>query len=97
MHIITKLRIKEAGLKYPNAKPSLFGWYRIMRRGTFHSFQDLTSTFGANNIDHVGKYYIFDIAGNHLRLIAAIHFNTQKVYIRYILTHADYDKLDLRN
>lgn len=97
MHIITKLRIREASAKYPNAKPSLFGWYRIMRRGTFKTFQDLTNTFGANNIDHVGKYYIFDIAGNNLRLIAAIHFNTQKVYIRHILTHADYDKLDLRN
>lgn len=58
-----------------------------MRRGTFKTFQDLTNTFGANNIDHVGKYYIFDIAGNNLCLIAAIHFNTQKVYIRYILNH----------
>ena len=35
----------------------------------------------------IGPYYIFDSAGNHFRLIAAIHFNTQTVYIRAVLTH----------
>lgn len=44
------------------------------------------------SVDKVGHYYVFDIAGNHYRLIAAIHFNTQTLYIRAVLTHSDYDR-----
>ena len=41
--------------------------------------------------------YVFDIGGNKLRLIASIHFNRQKLYIRHILTHKEYDKGKWRN
>ena len=43
-------------------------------------------------MDRVGDRYIFNIGGNKTRLIAAIHFNRQKVYIRHLLTHAEYGK-----
>ncbi len=36
-------------------------------------------------------FYVFDVGGNKYRLIAAIHFNTQRLFVRHILTHADYD------
>jgi len=39
----------------------------------------------------VGKFTVFNIGGNKVRLIAALHYNRQKVYIRAILTHAEYD------
>ena len=42
--------------------------------------------------DKVGKFTVFNIGGNKARLIAAIHYNRRKVYIRHILTHSDYDK-----
>ena len=45
----------------------------------------------------IGNLYIFDLGGNKLRLIASIHFNRQKIYIRHILTHKEYDKGDWRN
>ena len=44
-----------------------------------------------NSVDKVGEYYVFDIVGNHYRLIAAIHFNTQTLYVREILTHSAYN------
>lgn len=53
------------------------------------SYSELKTVF--NSVDKVGDYYIFNIAGNHYRLIAAIHFNTQTVYIRAVLTHKEYD------
>ena len=56
----------------------------------FKSFAGLKSVFNA--VDKVGSLYVFDIGGNKLRLIAAIHFNCQKLFIRGILTHKEYDK-----
>ena len=40
----------------------------------------------------VGKLTVFNIGGNKVRLVAAIHFNRNKLYIRYVLTHTEYDK-----
>lgn len=45
-----------------------------------------------NSVDLVEGLYIFNIGGNNFRLVAAIHFNTGRVYVRHILTHAEYDK-----
>jgi len=42
--------------------------------------------------DQVGKLTVFNIGGNKVRLIAAIHYNRKKIYIRAILSHAEYDK-----
>ena len=39
-----------------------------------------------------GDFYVFNVAGNKYRLIAAIHFNWQMLFIRYILAHAEYDR-----
>jgi mRNA interferase HigB len=43
----------------------------------------------ANQVD---KFTVFNIGGNKVRLIAAIHYNCQRVYIRHVLTHSEYDK-----
>jgi mRNA interferase HigB len=42
--------------------------------------------------DQVGKLTVFNIGGNKVRLIAAIHYNRRKIYIRAVLTHAEYDE-----
>jgi len=42
--------------------------------------------------DQVGKFTVFNIAGNTYRLITVIHFNTGRVYVRRVLTHAEYDR-----
>ena len=95
MHVIIKKRIIEAKRKYLHCASALDGWYRVIDRNSFLSFADLKKTF--NCVDKVGKLYVFDIGGNKLRLIASIHFNRQKLYIRYILTHKEYDENGWRN
>jgi mRNA interferase HigB len=40
----------------------------------------------------VGGFTVFNIGGNKVRLIAAVHYNTQRLYIRHVLTHKEYDK-----
>jgi len=44
----------------------------------------------------VGNLIVFNIGGNNYRLITSIHFNRAKVYIRHVLTHAEYDRGDWR-
>ena len=90
MHVITQQRIWKAKELYKEAANALDGWYRTMAKNYFSSFAQLKEVFGS--VDKVGDNYVFDIGGNKLRLIASIHFNRQKVYIRDILTHTEYDK-----
>jgi len=62
----------------------------IVKNNNFGSFSELRSHFP--DADKVGKLIVFNIGGNKVRLIASIHFNRQKPYIRHVLTHKAYDK-----
>lgn len=89
MHVVTHARIVEAQKRHPAQAKALDVWYRIMKRARFMNFSALRQAFGS--VDKVGLLYVFDISGNTLRLIAAIHFNTGKVFVRHVLTHTAYD------
>lgn len=90
MHIITRKRLNDFASAHPDVQSGLQHWYKLMKAGRFESFADLRAVFAA--ADQVGKLTIFNIGGNKVRLIAAIHYNRQRVYIRAILTHAEYDE-----
>ncbi len=89
MHVITRKRIREFAKRHRDATEPLGIWYAIVSRSDFGSFAELKRVFGT--ADKVGKFTVFDIGGNKYRLIAAIHYNRKKVYIRHVLTHAEYD------
>ena len=61
-----------------------------MKRQNFNSIAEIRQIFPS--ADKVGRLTVFDIGGNKFRLIAAIHYNRNKVYIRAVLTHKEYDK-----
>ena len=61
-----------------------------MSRSEFADFAALRRSFGA--ADLVAPYTVFDVGGNTFRLIAAIHYNRGRVYVRHVLTHAEYDE-----
>lgn len=90
VHIITQTRIKDAAKRWPHCSSALWAWLRIMRGSRFADFAELKASFGS--VDKVGNLYVFDVGGNKLRLIAAIHFNSGRVFVRHILTHREYDK-----
>jgi mRNA interferase HigB len=92
MHIITHTRILGAQSAYPDCATALEQWYRQTKRATWRNFAEMKTMFPA--VDKVGDKYVFDVGGNKLRLIAAIHFNAGKVFIRAVLTHKAYDKGD---
>ncbi len=90
MHIISQRRIKEATQLHKTCTSALDQWYKVMKKAKLKDFAQLKALF--NGADKVGDLYVFNIGGNKLRLIAAIHFNHQKVFIREILTHTEYDQ-----
>lgn len=65
-------------------------WRKVIESRMFMNFSEIKATFNAT--DKVGNYYVFDIAGNKYRIVAAIHFDHQKIYVRHIFTHKEYDK-----
>jgi mRNA interferase HigB len=90
MHVITRKRLNEFVKLYPDTENALAQWYRLLKGNEFTSFVELREMFPS--ADQVGKLTVFNIGGNKVRLITAIHYNRQKVYIRAILTHAQYDE-----
>ena len=66
-------------------------WRKLIECTVFQGFNDLRNTFGA--VDTCETKYIFDIRGNHYRIITGISsFATQTCYIKQVLTDAEYDK-----
>jgi mRNA interferase HigB len=90
MHVITRKRLNEFADEYPETENALAQWYRLMKQNDFDSFAELRVVFPS--ADRVGKLTVFNIGGNKVRLIAAIHYNRRKVYIRAVLTHKEYDE-----
>ncbi len=90
MHVIAKPVLIEFWRLHPDAEHPLIAWYRIMNSSTFVDFNDLRATFAS--ADYVNGLTVFDIGGNKYRLIASIHYDRHKVYVREVLTHDAYDR-----
>jgi mRNA interferase HigB len=94
MHVISRKAFEEAIKTYPNNAPAINATYFVLKKGVFKTPQDLKSVFKSlDNFKYKDKWWVIDIAGNHLRLIAFIEFIHGKVFVKHIVTHSDYDKL----
>ena len=93
MRVIAHRTLVEYGKQHANAKTPLESWYKTTKAAKWKNFQDLKKTF--NSADYVGNQrYVFDIKGNDYRLVGKILFAQQIIYIRFIGTHREYDKID---
>lgn len=96
MRIVTFLRIQEFIEKHPDSDIALRDWYKKTQKCEWKNLTDIKDTF--NSADYVGNNrFVFNIKGNHYRLVAIVIFASQKVYIRFIGTHRDYDKINASN
>jgi mRNA interferase HigB len=89
VHIITRKRLNEFADRHPETRSALQHWYQELKRRHVTSFAQLRALFPS--ADKVGKFTVFNIGGNKVRLIAAVHYNRHRVYIRAVLTHEEYD------
>jgi mRNA interferase HigB len=90
MHVIAKPALVAFWTRHPAAEGPLQAWHAVMESEVFTDLNDLRRTFPS--ADYVDGLTVFNIGGNKYRLIAAIHYNRRKVYIRDVLTHAEYDR-----
>lgn len=94
MHVITKRPFSKAAEKHPNDRQALIRMYKILRNTTFNTPDELRAIFSSlDNFKHRDKWWVFDVGGNNLRVIAFIQFVNRRIYIKHIVTHAEYDKL----
>jgi mRNA interferase HigB len=80
----------EAAAQHPDASAPLDVWYRVTKKAEWKSIVDVKKSF--STADAVGTCTVFNIKGNTYRLIAWINYQTQKVFIKHVLTHAEYMK-----
>ena len=96
MRIIAKSKIVDYYTENPEAEIALEDWYHKTNLTEWNNFADMKKTF--NSVDNVGnQHYVFNIKGNNYRLIVVIKFTIKTILIRFIGTHADYDKIDVKN
>ncbi len=78
--------------KETSATTALRDWFKITKKAEWDSFADLKNTF--NSADNVGNgRFVFNVKGNHYRIVAIVRFKFKKVLIRWVGSHKDYDKI----
>ncbi len=94
MVVISKSTLKRFFEKYPSTTGPVLQWYGRVKEADWKDFADLKKMFPAT--DYVGNdLYVFNLGGNKYRLIARVFFSVRTVYIRFIGTHGEYDKVKL--
>ncbi len=97
MRIIAKSTLVEYYTRNPRAKQPLEDWFEITKKAQWQNTNDIRKVF--NNVDYMGNdRYVFNIKGNDYRLVVIIRFANGMVYIRFVGTHSEYDKIkDIKN
>ena len=94
MRIFTEQALSEYIQKHPETKTALQEWKYIVRHSEWKNFADIKKTF--NTVDAVGNQrYVFNIKGNNYRLVVAVKYTPKLVYIRFVGTHDEYNKIDV--
>ena len=95
MVIITKTKIINFYETDTKAKEPLLRWYSEVLLSDWQDFHSIRQTF--NSVDCVGNdRFVFNIAGNKYRIVVMIHFSKRTIYIRFVGTHKQYDKIDCK-
>lgn len=90
MRIISKKPIRDFWGHHPESKSMLEEWFKKATHCQATSFPALHQTF--SSADYVDGFTIFDVSGNRYRIAAVIHYDKQRIYIRHVMTHTEYDR-----
>jgi mRNA interferase HigB len=93
MRIIARKTLREFWQRHPDAEHALKAWYHDTKQAAWATPDDIRQVYAtASFLAH--NRVVFNIRGNHYRLVVAINYAYQIVYIRFIGTHAEYDRID---
>lgn len=94
MVILSKGFLNQFIEKYPSAGKAVWKWYQEAKVADWANFSELKKTFGSADYADDGLV-IFNVGGNKYRIIARVIFKTRTLFIKFIGTHAQYDKVIL--
>jgi len=95
MHVLSKKPLRGFWSVHPGAEGPLRAWHQAARRERWQNFADVRARFP--HADQVSRFTVFNIGGNKYGLVAVIHYNRAKVFVRHVLTHEEYDFGDWKN
>jgi mRNA interferase HigB len=91
--VISKTKLTRFSQRHPDAIEPLNEWWRKTKAADWANLRDVKRSF--NSVDYVGNdRYVFNIKGNKYRIVAMIFYDIRTIYIRFVGTHKDYDKID---
>lgn len=94
MRIISRATLKQFWQKHPDSTAALQAWYADVRYANWQSPADIKQAYrNASFVAH--NRVVFNIKGNSYRIVVAIHYDSQIVFIRFVGTHQAYDKIDV--
>lgn len=95
MRIFTEQAIKQFTAEHPESLVAMQVWVSVVKNSRWACFADIKKDF--NTVDAVGnQHYVFDVMGNRFRIVAVVKFTIGFVYVRFIGTHKEYDRIDCR-
>ncbi|MCC5628592.1 type II toxin-antitoxin system HigB family toxin [Nostoc sphaeroides CHAB 2801] len=95
MHIISFRILREYAENHADCQEALSNWYKVATKAKWSNLVEVQQIF--IKAEAVGNFTVFNIKGNKYRLIVSIDYEGQLIYIKYILTHAEYDKENWKN
>jgi len=95
MRVISRKILREFCQSHSDSCTALEQWYRIASKAQWQNLVEVQQTY--KTAEAVGNFTVFNIKGNSYRLIADVIYIRQTIYIKYILTHAEYDKGGWKN
>jgi mRNA interferase HigB len=92
MHIVSFKKLRDYFNKETNSRVALQDWFKMAKKAEWNNYSDLINTF--NSADNVGNSrYVFNVKGNHYRVVAIVRFNIKRIFIRWVGNHSEYNKI----
>ena len=93
MHVVSRRTLKEFWRRHQDAENRLRAWYADVKQAKWRTPSDVTAVYATASI-LADNRVVFNIGGNEYRLVVKIHYNRGFVYIRFVGTHEEYDRID---
>lgn len=93
MRVIAAKTLNAYRERYPEASAQLLAWKSLIESRDFKHLEDLKSIFGSADSIKMDRV-VFNIKGNHFRLVAGVDFGRRCVFVKWFGTHKEYDKIN---
>ncbi|MBW4603916.1 MAG: type II toxin-antitoxin system HigB family toxin [Calothrix sp. FI2-JRJ7] len=95
MHVISRKKLREFSEIHGDCDELLKDWYKVSSDASWGNLVEVQDAYP--QAEAVGSFTVFNIKGNKYRLIVSIDYKRQIIYVKYILTYAEYDKDNWKN